>query len=196
MEASNDVDAIEAQTLQAAFERFGQMLGARVMRPLAGPWPLPSTLGRDDQSLRVRIERLGNHLLRRSRPIRIRRVNQVHFELDRAPQRSQRGGLVRRRSPDAFARNAHRSVAQPVDGQVASDRERAGSRSCDRACGVHFVSSNMENSSIAPSGAVKKPIAHIGWTRAAKMPIPFCGFGRTTSLANWDRSRDERPAER
>src|SRR5260370_42534751 len=42
-----DVDAVKAQTLQTPLQGFDEMLGAGIVRPLAGAWTLPSALGCD-----------------------------------------------------------------------------------------------------------------------------------------------------
>jgi len=44
-----DVDALQTQALQAAFQRFGEVLGARVVRPLIRAGTFPYTLGGNHQ---------------------------------------------------------------------------------------------------------------------------------------------------
>src|SRR5205807_10550029 len=58
-----DVNAIEAQTPQAAFQRLPEMIGASVLWPLVGASTQQSSLGRDDQVFRIGVERFGNERL-------------------------------------------------------------------------------------------------------------------------------------
>ena len=48
-----DIDPVEAQAFQAAFERLLQMLRAGIVNPLAGADSLPSALGGDHQAARI-----------------------------------------------------------------------------------------------------------------------------------------------
>src|SRR5271154_2988099 len=76
-----DIDAANPQALQAALHCFGKMLWARIVRPLPGAWPLPSTLSGDHQTSRIGIERLGNQFLGHIGAIGIGSVDQIHVEL-------------------------------------------------------------------------------------------------------------------
>ena len=40
-----NINSVEAQTFQTPLKRFGEMFRAGIMRPLAGAWTFPSTLG-------------------------------------------------------------------------------------------------------------------------------------------------------
>src|SRR3989440_3206239 len=55
-----DVNAIEAQTPQAALQGLTKMLGASVLRPLIRASTQEAPFGRDDQVFRIGVERFGN----------------------------------------------------------------------------------------------------------------------------------------
>src|SRR5205823_3000199 len=55
-----NVNAIQAQTPQTAFQCLTKMLGASVCWPLVGASTQQSSLGRDDQVFRIGVERFGN----------------------------------------------------------------------------------------------------------------------------------------
>jgi hypothetical protein len=121
-----DVDAVEAQTLQAAFERRAQVLRAAVVLPIARARPREPALGRDDQACRVGKEGFCDQLFADMGAVRIGRVDEVHAARHRMPQNVLRDVAIRRRTPDTRADDAHRSKAHPVDGQVAADAQRPG----------------------------------------------------------------------
>jgi len=62
-------NAIELQPLQASFARFAKMCWAAILNPFARAWPLKAPLGRDDQSRRVGMQRLGDQSLGNFRAI-------------------------------------------------------------------------------------------------------------------------------
>jgi hypothetical protein len=59
-----DVDAVEAQSLQAAFHRLAQVRRAGIVRPLVRPRAIPSPLRRDDQVVRGKARALRRSTLR------------------------------------------------------------------------------------------------------------------------------------
>ena len=58
-----EVDLMEAQSLQATLDRFLQMFWAGIMDPLAGADALPSAFGANHQACRIGRQRLGDQLL-------------------------------------------------------------------------------------------------------------------------------------
>src|ERR1700679_2538560 len=105
------IDVIETQAFEAAFQRFREVFAAGIMSPLSGTGTLPSSLGGDDQIGWVWIQRFRNQFFRDSRTIRISCVDEVYFEVDRAPQRCKCGVFISGRSPNARARNPHGSIS-------------------------------------------------------------------------------------
>src|SRR5580698_3594443 len=105
------------------------MFRAGVVGPLAGSRALPTAFGRDDQAGGVGIESLGDQFFRGAWAIGVSSVDQVAAQFDSSSQRRQGRSLVGWRTPDTRPSDAHGSVAQAVDGEVASYGESA------RICG-------------------------------------------------------------
>ena len=122
-----DVDTVQTQALQTSLERFGEMFRAGIVRPLAGARALPSTFGCDHQSSRIGVECFRDQLFGGARAVGVGRVNQIHAEFNRPPQGRKRSSLVCGRSPHAWPCDAHRAIAHPVDGEITTNGERAGS---------------------------------------------------------------------
>ena len=135
-------DLLEPEALQAAVARVAQVLGAPVRRPPVRAGPLEPALGRDHEILGVRRERLGDERLADIRTVGVGGVDEVHAALDRAPEHRLRGVPVRGLAPDPCPGDAHRAEAEPVDGEVTADIDRAGragsvvSHSSPLSCGA------------------------------------------------------------
>ena len=83
-----DVDALEAQAAQARLAGLAQVLGPPVAAASARrPGADETALGRDHEPVRVGVERLGDQELAHLRAVGVGGVDQVHAELDGAPQR-------------------------------------------------------------------------------------------------------------
>jgi hypothetical protein len=135
-------DMVQPQASQAALASLPQMFRSAVGMPLSGAGAYESTLGRDDQILRVRMERLGDELLAHVRAVGVRSVDEVDPELDGSAQHSAGLVSVGRIAPDASAGDAHGAEAEAVDRQVATNIDRSG---VGRRCSVawwHFGSSS------------------------------------------------------
>ena len=94
-----DIDAIQTQAFQAAFQGFCEVFAAGIMSPLSGTGTLPSSFGGDDQVGWVWIQRFCNQFFRDGRTIGIGRVDEVHVEVDRAPQGCECGSFIDREVP-------------------------------------------------------------------------------------------------
>ena len=90
--------------------------------PLARALPGEPGLGRDDQVIGVRVQGLADQLLGDERAVRVGGVDERHAELDGAAQHPDRLVGVGRVAPDARAGQLHRAVTEPVDRQVAAER--------------------------------------------------------------------------
>ena len=95
-------------------------------RPDAGAGAQQAGLGRDEDLVAVRRERLGDDLLADVRAVRVGGVDEVDAELDGAADHGDGAGAVLGRSPDAVAGELHGAVAETVDGAAAGEREGAG----------------------------------------------------------------------
>src|ERR1700677_4269109 len=118
------IDVIETQAFEAAFQRFREVFAAGIMSPLSGTGTLPSSFGGDDQIGWVWIQRFRNQLFRDSRSVGISRVDEVHVEVDRTPQRCKCGVLISGGSPYARTGDTHSSVSEAIDREVAANCER------------------------------------------------------------------------
>src|SRR5260370_19813159 len=76
-----EVNALEAQTPQAALQRLTKMLGASVCWPLVGASTQKTPLGRDDQAFRIGVERFGNQRLGHLWSVRVGGIEQVHSQV-------------------------------------------------------------------------------------------------------------------
>ena len=128
-----DVDAIEMQAGQAAFDRLFKMFGAGVVNPLARTDARPSTFGGDHQTDWIGSERFGNQLLGDIGAIGVGGVDEVDSKLNGATQCRECSSAIVGRSPDAFAGEAHGAVTEAVDGEIAELDGAGGSgRECLR----------------------------------------------------------------
>jgi hypothetical protein len=79
-------------------------------------------LGRNEDAV-IRVQILPDEPLGDIRPIGVSGVDEIDAELRQALEGSDRFGSVKRRTPDAGASDAHRSEAEAVDLDVATDFE-------------------------------------------------------------------------
>ena len=131
------VDPLDAEPAQAHLAFLPQILGPAQRRPLVRPRPCQPSLRGDDESGRVRMQRLADQILADVRAVRVRGVDQVDAELDRAPQDGERLLAVGRLAPDAGAGDLHRPEAEPMHGQIAADPEGAARRGGSLGCCRH-----------------------------------------------------------
>src|SRR5208282_1139630 len=118
-----DVNPIQAQSLQAALDSLPQMLRAGIMRPLVGPWAIPSALGRDHKILGVRCQRFGDQFLAHVRTVRIRGVYKIDAQLHSAAKDRERRSRILGWPPDAVAGDTHRSEAKTSDREFTTQRD-------------------------------------------------------------------------
>ena len=135
-----DVDAVEAEALEAAFDGLLNVRGAGVVLPDAGAVARPADLGGDDEVFGVGVERFGDELFRDVGAVGVGGVNKVDAQLDGAAQGGERGVGVVGRSPDSLAGDAHGAVAHAVHGQIAAEGDGSGlggRQGC--RCGRHWA---------------------------------------------------------
>ena len=128
-----EVDAVEFEPAQAHFDTLDEVAGAPhvlgLCRSLAGN----TALGGDDHARRIRVQRLGNKALGNLRAISVGSVDQRDAQLHGPAEDATSFGRIGWLAPRAFAHQAHGSVAETVDGQVAANEECA-------ACGCVLYS--------------------------------------------------------
>src|SRR5262249_43960001 len=115
-----NVDAIQSQSLETAFNGRAQMGGSCVVCPLVRTWALPSALGRNHESFRVRIQGVGNQFFTNIWTIRIGGINKIHVQLDGTTQNRDRSIAISRSAPDTLAGEAHGSEAKPIDRKLSA----------------------------------------------------------------------------
>jgi hypothetical protein len=81
-----EVDAIDLEPPQTHLALLPQILWPPQGNPLGGSGARKPGLRRDDEALRVGVQRLGDELFADVRTVAVGRVDEVDAELDRAPQ--------------------------------------------------------------------------------------------------------------
>jgi hypothetical protein len=99
-----EVDALEAQPAQAAFELFAQALRPAARLPSLRSRPIEAALGGDHEAGRVRMQRRRDQLFADVRAVRLGGVDEVDAELHRAAEHGDRFLLVGGGAPDPGAR--------------------------------------------------------------------------------------------
>ena len=84
--------------------------------PFARTAARKTAFGRDHDAVAIRIKRLSDLLFVNMRSIRIRRVDKVDAQIDRAPQHRQSILAVVGPAPDARSAQPHPAKTQPMDG--------------------------------------------------------------------------------
>jgi hypothetical protein len=117
------VDPFDLQAAQAHLDTLDQIAGASHVlgfgRALAGD----ATLGGNDQTLGIWVKSFCDQPLGDLRTVGVGGVDQVDAEFNGAAQHPAGCGGIGRFAPRALAHKAHSSVAEPVNGQIAADRE-------------------------------------------------------------------------
>ena len=90
-----------------------------------------AALGGDNQVFRIWMERLGDQPFADFGAIGIRRIDEVNAQVDGAAQDAAAFLGVGWLAPNAFARNAHGAIAEPVDRKIVADSKGAAGRGRD-----------------------------------------------------------------
>src|SRR5947199_391330 len=115
-----NIDSFQAEPLQTSFDSLFEMFGSAIWYPLAGSRPCETAFCRDDESLRIRMERFGYEQFARVRPIRIGCVDQIDTQPGCACENFERVLSIRWPTPNTFPGDTHGAKAQPIDRQVAA----------------------------------------------------------------------------
>src|SRR4030095_5872962 len=107
-----DVDAIQAQPLQAAIDGLAQVFRAGVVSPLPGSWTIPSTLGRNHKIPRVRRQCFSDQFFANERTVGIGRVYEIDAQLNGTAKYRERRSRILGWSPNSIAGDAHGSEAE------------------------------------------------------------------------------------
>src|ERR1700678_751520 len=117
-----NIDAVEAQPLETAFNWFAQMCGSRVVRPLVGSGTIPSSFGGDDKILGIRKQSFGDQLFVDVRTVGVGGSVEVDALFHSAPKHGQCRLAIFRRTPDSIAGKAHGSKTEAMDGKPSAER--------------------------------------------------------------------------
>src|SRR6476620_5431000 len=119
-----EIDPIELETLEAVIDALLEIFGSAIRDPLVGTGAGVAAFRGDDESFRIRMQRLGDKELTCLRPIGIGRIDEVYPKFDRAFQNALRFLAIFRPTPDPVARDPHRAEPEPVHSEVAADSKR------------------------------------------------------------------------
>src|SRR5271154_3427040 len=152
-----DVDPLNAKSLQAAFHRLTQVRWAGVVCPLVRPRAIPSTLGRDDNILRVRRQRFGDQLFADIRTVGISSIDEVDSQFNGSAENGYRHLAILRWTPDSFAGKAHGSETKAIDSEFTAEFDCSGCSGRQTCCflDAHFHGS-LSISAFIPRGANRK----------------------------------------
>ena len=115
----NDVEALLAERAEIVLAALAELLGAEEGPPaLVGPARAAELAG-DDEIGRVGVERLGDQAVRDEGPVVPRRVDEVHAQLDGAPEHGARRRGIGGLAPHVRPRQAHGAVAEAANLEVA-----------------------------------------------------------------------------
>src|SRR4029078_11597765 len=114
------VDPAHLQTLQAFIHALLQIFRTTIRRPLTWARSSEATLRRDDQPLRIRMERFGNEQFARFRSIGISGVDQVYPELNGPAQDLERIRAIGGPTPNSFTGDPHGSETEAIHRKIAA----------------------------------------------------------------------------
>src|SRR5580692_2195214 len=130
------IDAVQAQSLEAALYRFAKVRRGRIVRPLIWAGTVPASLGRNHQARRVRKQRFGNQFLADVRAIGIRGVDKLYAKFHGTTKNRQCAFSIFWRAPNAFAGKAHRPVTETMNRDLAA-KQNISSRPCRNFLRIH-----------------------------------------------------------
>jgi hypothetical protein len=76
-----DVDAVQAQSLEASLHRLAKVLGSGIVSPLIRAGTVPASVGGDYKASRVGKQRFGNQFLAYAWTVGVRGVDEIDIQL-------------------------------------------------------------------------------------------------------------------
>src|SRR5439155_15813848 len=114
-----EIDALQPQALQAAFQVLLELFGPAVGVPAAGARSRYAALAADDEAFRIVMQSFGDQDLAGMRAVAFGGVEEVDAELYRAPHHLERLCAVAVLAPDAaVVDDAHRAEPDAIDAQL------------------------------------------------------------------------------
>ena len=123
-----EIDALELEAAQAHLDTLNQISGAAHVFRFRGALARDAALGGDDHAGRVGRERFADEALGDFGAVGVGSVDERDAEFDCAAQNAAGFGFVGRLAPCAIAHQAHGSVAETMDRQIAADEKCAAQR--------------------------------------------------------------------
>src|SRR5207302_368016 len=117
-----NVDAVQAQSLEASLDGLAKMRGSCIVGPLIRAGTVPASLGGNYQASRVRKQRFGNQFLAYVWAVGIRGIDEIDIKRDGPAKNRQRPFTIFWRPPDAFAGKAHGAEAETIYGNFLAKR--------------------------------------------------------------------------
>jgi hypothetical protein len=115
-----EIEALELEAAKAHFDLLVEVFGAGYWEPLVGALAGEAGLGGDDDTLGVGREGFADETLGDLGAVGVGGVDEVDAELDGALEDLLCAFGVFGLAPDAFAGDAHGSVAEAMDGEIAA----------------------------------------------------------------------------
>ena len=119
------VDAFEFEAAKTHFHTLNEVTSAAYIFSFGGALARDAALGGNDDAIRVGREGFADEPFGDLGAVSVGGVNKVDAELDGAAQYTARLAFVGGLAPRAFADQAHGSISQPVNRQIAADEECA-----------------------------------------------------------------------
>ena len=112
-------DAVETEAVEASMDGFFEVFGAGVVGPLAGSDALPTSLGGDDKIGGVGMEGFRDEFFCDVGAVGVGSIDEIHAEIDGAMEDADGFEAIFRRAPDASSGDAHGSIAETVNDEIA-----------------------------------------------------------------------------
>src|SRR4051812_38522580 len=113
----DNVESIQAKVSEIVMGRIDEFLARQSLMPGLIGSAASAHFGDDRQTLRIRMERLPDDLIRYVGSVEIASVDVVYASFHRFAQNVLRGVKVARRSPHAATSQLHRAISHAVQGE-------------------------------------------------------------------------------
>src|SRR5688500_14954071 len=192
------VDALDAQALEAAFEVLANLFRPAVGVPASRARTGEAALGGDDQALRIGMQRLGDQRLVGLRPVALGGIEEVHAQFGGAAQHPVRVLAVARLAPDVVVvDHAHGAETEAVDFELAElhrNHSRAWFSSAIRSSTLSMPTDRRTSPSSMPRSA-RTSSGSEACVMIAGCSIRLSTPPRLSARVNrWQRSRNRREA--
>ena len=156
-----ELDALKLEATEAHFDTLDQVTGAADVLGFGGALASDAALGGNDKAGRVGMQCLADKTLGDLRAIGVGGIDESDAELDSAAENATGFTGILRLAPCTFADQAHGSVTETVDREVASDSEFAARGGGESGHGGYdAIRSGVRGQGLGSNGPVAvEPIA-------------------------------------